>query len=181
MKDRVLDNNVLLKLVLFCGLFLPAFIQVLVDLGPHKQLIIGSIINTCLFLSGMYEKNLKKIVALSTLPSISSMLSGILFSGLTFYTKLMIPFIWIGNFAIIFLPRLLRKKINYFPSCLISIFAKVIVIYGGFNIMNLLFNFPNAVLNVMSVSMGITQLYTAFIGFIVSFIIINIRKTGQIE
>ncbi len=179
MKEKVVEKekiNLVILSLLIAGLFLPAFIQSLIDLGPHKQLIIGTIVNASLFLSSVYMKDTKKIIALSTLPSISNILTGVLFEGLTYYSKLMIPFIWLGNLSIIYLGKLLRNKLNYTVSSLISILVKVSIIYGGFCLMSSIFDFPSKIVKVMGTSMGITQVYTATLGFIVSCIILGIKK-----
>lgn len=173
-KVKEKDSMVIL-IILMILLFAPAFIQSLINLGPYKQLIIGTIVNTALFLSSVYMKDIKKVLLLSTLPSISNILTGILFTGLTYYSKLMLPFIWLGNLAIIYLSRILRNKTNYTVSGIISIFVKVCIIYGGFVIMSNIFNFPDKVINIMGSSMGITQLYTGISGLIFSMIILKIK------
>lgn len=178
MKENVLlkNKNIIIMILLISSLFLPAFIQYIIDLGSYKQILIGSIVNTALFLSSFYVKDNKKIIALSVLPSISSMASGLLFSGLTFYSKLMIPFIWLGNLSIIYLTRILSKKMNYNISALISSVIKVSIIYGGFLLMSSIFDFPSKISTIMGVSMGITQVYTVCIGLVISSIMLGISK-----
>ena len=167
-------ENKLVILLLFAGLFLPAFMQSLPSLGANKQLIIGTIVNGALFLSSVYMKDTKKIIAMSTLPSISSILSGLLFSGLTKYSAMMLPFIWLGNLSIIYLGRVFRKKLKYATSGALSILTKVIVIYGGFLIISRVFNFPDKIISVMNTAMGITQIYTGLCGMILSLIVLEI-------
>ena len=168
--------SVLVVLLLLTGLFVPAFVQNLVDLGEHKQLIIGTIVNCALFISSIYMKDPKKIIAMSTLPSISSILSGLLFSEITKYSAFMMPFIWIGNLSIIYLGRIFRKKYSYLPSGIMSVIIKVIIIYGGFLILSNMLNYPEKVAYVMKSAMGITQLYTGFCGMILSFIILKVTE-----
>ena len=178
MKEKEIVNekdNIVILIILAIFLFAPAFVQNLIDLGEHKQLIIGTVVNCALFLSSVYMKDTKKIIALSTLPSISNILTGILFTGLTQYSKLMLPFIWVGNLSIIYLSRLIRNKTNYTVSGVISVLIKVAIIYGGFLIMSSAFNFPEKVVNVMGTSMGIIQLYTGISGLILSCAILKIR------
>ena len=90
MKEKSINKSKDLVLLIIIGLclFVPAFLQQLVNLGAHKQLIIGTIVNSALFASALYVSDNKKIIALSLLPSISSMATGILFGGLTYYSKL---------------------------------------------------------------------------------------------
>lgn len=175
MKEKVLINNKILIIILSICLFIPTFMQYLINLGTYKQLIIGSIVNASLFLSALYIKNTKIIIGMSTLPSISNILSGLLFASLTKYATIMIPFIWIGNLSIIYVSRFFMKRTNYYISSGISIFTKVFIIYCGFLIVSNLFNYPSKVINVMNVSMGITQLYTCISGFILSVIIDKLK------
>lgn len=178
MKENIKENekdNIIVFILFAILLMIPAFIQSLIDLGEHKQLIIGTIVNCALFLSSIYMKDTKKVIALSTLPSVSNILTGILFEGLTPYAKVMIPFIWLGNLAIIYGGRLLRNKFNYTISGIVSIIIKVSIIYGGFVLMSNLLNFPDKIIKVMGSSMGITQLYTGISGFIIASIILKIH------
>ena len=178
MKEKSVSKSKDLVLLIIIGLclFVPAFLQQLVNLGAHKQLIIGTIVNSALFASALYISDNKKIIALSLLPSISSMATGILFGGLTYYSKLMIPFIWIGNLSLVYLTKLLMNKIKYIPAGIVGIVVKVSVIYGGFLLLTHIVDFPAKVASVMGTAMGITQVYTASLGFIVSLIIIGVRK-----
>ncbi len=178
MKEKSINKSKDLVLLIIIGLclFVPAFLQQLVNLGAHKQLIIGTIVNSALFASALYVSDNKKIIALSLLPSISSMATGILFGGLTYYSKLMIPFIWIGNLSLVYLTKLLMNKIKYIPAGIVGIVVKVGVIYGGFQLLTHIVDFPAKVANVMGTAMGITQVYTASLGFVVSLIIMGVRK-----
>ena len=168
--------SILVVILLLTGLFVPAFVQNLVDLGAHKQLIIGTIVNCALFISSVYMKDPKKVVVMSTLPSISSILSGLLFSEITKYSAFMMPFIWIGNLAIIYLGRVFRKKYSYLPSGIMSILIKAIIIYGGFLLLSNVLNYPDKVVKVMQSAMGITQIYTGFCGMMLSFIILKMTE-----
>lgn len=173
MKENAINKNkdVIIMLLLSFGLVIPSFIQSLVNF-ENKQLIIGTILNAMLFTCSLYVKDTKKIIALSTLPSISNILTGILFSGLTYYSKLMLPFIWIGNLLLIYLTRKLKENMNSIFSYAVSIMAKVTVIYLGFRLLSIIFKFPNVVFNLMNVSMGITQVYTSCLGLLL-FILAN--------
>ncbi len=170
------SSDIVLLIIIGLCLFVPAFLQQLINLGPHKQLIIGTIVNSALFASALYVTDNKKIIALSLLPSVSSMATGILFGGLTYYSKLMIPFIWIGNLSLVYLTKLLKNKIKYVPAGLIGIVVKVSVIYGGFLLLTQLVDFPAKVATVMGTAMGITQVYTASLGFVVSLILLGVHK-----
>ncbi len=174
------DNESILVIILIgIGLFVPAFFQQLTFLGENRQLIIGTIVNATLFACALKIKDFKKIVALSVLPSISSMTTGILFSGLTLYSKVMLPFIWIGNLVLILGVKYLIKKNQFIPSAIVSILAKVGIIYGGFRLMSYLLKFPNKINTMFSTTFGIMQLYTASLGLILVLTIMFVKKMRE--
>ena len=175
-KSKENEKDSLIVMILFAVLLMaPAFIQSLIDLGQHKQLIIGTLVNCALFLSSVYMKDTKKVIALSVLPSVSNILTGILFEGMTQYAKIMIPFIWLGNLAIIYGGRLLRSRFNFTISSVISIIVKVSIIYGGFVLMSNILDFPDKIVKVMGSTMGVMQLYTGISGLVLSIILFKIK------
>mgnify|MGYP003293170883 FL=1 len=104
------------------------------------------------------------------LPSSASICSGLLFTGLTKYSILLIPFISFGNYLIMSINK--NTLIDYIKS----IVLKVGVIYFGFLLMSNLFNYPDKVRTVLSTSMGYYQLITASIGCLIYFIA---KKKGE--
>lgn len=170
MTESTTYKNKLILIMLSIGLVLPTLLQSILNLGVYKQLIIGTIVNASLFATSKYVNDTKKIIALSTLPSVSSILSGLLFSGLTYYSKLMLPFIWLGNFSLVYLLKKYDKKI------FIAMISKISIIYVGFRLVNIIFKFPNSVFNLMNVSMGITQIYTICLGLVVFLLIVSVFK-----
>ena len=179
MKSEVKEKNneSLLAIILIgLGLFVPAFFQQLAFLGPNRQLIIGTIVNAMLFTCAVKINDPKKIVALSVLPSISSMTTGILFSGLTLYSKVMLPFIWLGNLALVFGVKYFTKKVKFIPASVLSIVIKVSIIYGGFRLMSSLMNFPAKINTVFSTTFGITQVYTATLGLLLFLTVKFVKK-----
>lgn len=83
----------------------------------------------------------------------------------------MIPAIWFGNFALIYLFKklLLEKKLNYFMTAIISITIKVGIIFLGFNILNLFGVFPEKLVQNLQNAMGLTQIITAIIGAFIAY------------
>ena len=177
MKSEVKSNESLLIVILIgIGLFVPAFFQNVTALGANRQLIIGTIVNAALFVCALKINDPKKIIALSILPSISSMTTGILFNGLTLYSKVMLPFIWIGNLALILGVKYLSKKIKFIPASVVSIVIKVGIIYGGFKLMSSLMKFPSKINTIFSTTFGINQLYTATLGLLLVLTIMFVKK-----
>ena len=144
----------------------------------NSQLIVGSIVNTALIVAAINVKGWKKIVGIVTMPSISTILSGYVFKSASPFMAYMIPAIWVGNFALIYAYKLimLAKGKNYFLAGIIGVIAKVLIIFGIFNLLKVLGVFPDKIATVLSVAMGKTQAITATIGVLISFVIYGIEK-----
>ena len=171
--------DTILTILIIIGAFLvPTFLAKIVPLGQYQQLVVGSIVNMSLILTALYTKGTIKTFAIATLPSVSTIMGGLLFGNMTLYSKTMIPAIWLGNFTFIFLYKFLfvNKKVNYPISAIIAIIAKVAIIYLGFTIMTNVMTVPDMVKQTLNTSMGITQLITATSGSILAFLIVMYTK-----
>ena len=195
-KESVLNQNMkdyskalsIMQIVLICvGAFaVPTFLAGLLTkvfgvnsfIATHSQIIVGSIVNTALIVTAINVKGWKKIVGIITLPSISTILGGYVFKTASVYMAYMIPAIWFGNFAIVYLYKLLllNKKLNYFVTGIIAIIAKVAIIFGGFSLLNVFGIFPEKLVQNLQVAMGLTQGITATIGMIISYTIYLANK-----
>lgn len=172
-------TDILITLLIIIGAFaVPTFLAKIIPLGSYQQLVVGTIVNASLILTALYTKGTIKTIAIATLPSVSTILGGLLFGGMTLYSKTMIPAIWIGNFAFIFLYKVLyvNKKIVYPLSAVVAILVKVAIIYLGFTLMVNLMTVPEMVKTTLNTSMGVTQLITATCGSILAFVIMLSTK-----
>ena len=172
-------TNIITTILIVIGAFVvPTFLAKIIPLGKYQQIIVGTIVNMSLILTALYTKGTIKTIAIATLPSVSTILGGLLFGGMTLYSKTMIPAIWIGNFAFILLYKTLyvNRKIQYPISAVIAIFVKVAIIYLGFTIMVNTMTVPDMVKQTLNTSMGITQLITATSGSLSVAIIIAFAK-----
>ena len=144
----------------------------------NSQIIVGSIVNSALIFSAINVKGWKKIIGVVTMPSISTILSGYVFKSASVYMVYMIPAIWVGNFVLIYAYKLimLEKNKNYFLAGVVGIIAKVLVIFGCFEILNLFNIFPDKLVANLQKAMGLTQLITASIGTLIMFIVYQIEK-----
>ncbi len=149
----------------------------------NSQLIVGSIVNTALIVSAINIKGWKKIIGVVTMPSISTVLSGYVFGTASVYMVYMIPAIWLGNFALIYAYKfiLLGKNKNYFLAGVVGIIAKVLVIFGAFELLNLFGIFPTKLVGNLQTAMGMTQLITASIGMLIAFVIYHVEKKKFIK
>lgn len=181
MKSKVKekDESLLIIVLLGLGLFVPAFLGQLTFLGENRQLIVGTIVNATLFTCALKINDPKKIIALSVLPSLSSMATGLLFTGLTLYSKVMLPFIWAGNLSLILCVKYFTKNYKFISSSIVAIIIKVGIIYGGFKLMSSLIKFPPKVSTVFGTTFGINQIYTAVMGLILVLTIIGAKKVNQ--
>lgn len=178
----------IMQIILICigALLVPTFLASLLTkifgansfIASHSQIIVGSIVNTVLIVTAINVKGWKKIVGIITLPSISTILGGYVFKTASVYMAYMIPAIWIGNFAIVYLYKqlLLNKKLNYFITGAIAIVVKVAIIFGGFSLLKAFGIFPEKLVQNLQVAMGTTQAATATIGVIISYTIYLANK-----
>lgn len=180
-------------LIILGALLVPAVVPQLLQvifgktswIATNSQIVVGSIVNTALIMTGINMKGWRKILLVATLPSLSAIGSGYIFGSLTKVTIFMVPGIWLGNFALIMLMKYLyvNKNINYAISAIISIAVKVAIIFGVLNIWMAFSVLPNqgAVASTLRNKMGLTQAITATIGAIISILIIKIGFRKKIQ
>ena len=176
-------------LIFLIALLVPTFLGELITnvfgaqsvIAKNSQIIIGSIVNTTLIMTAINLNGWAKILGVVTMPSISTILSGYVFGSASTYMVYMIPAIWIGNFILVYLYKLLLldKKLNYFLAGIAGVLLKVAVIFLFFNVLNLFNLFPEKLVSTLQNAMGITQLITASIGVVVAFVIYKAEKVSK--
>lgn len=176
-------------LIFLIALLVPTFLGELITnvfgaqsvIAKNSQIIIGSIVNTALIMTAINLNGWAKILGVVTMPSISTILSGYVFGSASTYMVYMIPAIWIGNFILVYLYKLLLldKKLNYFLAGIAGVLLKVAVIFLFFNVLNLFNVFPEKLVSTFQNAMGITQLITASIGVVVAFVIYKAEKVSK--
>lgn len=175
-------TNILVTIAIIIGAFVvPTFLAKIIPLGKYQQLVVGTIVNMSLILTALYTKGSIKTVAIATLPSISTILGGLLFGGMTLYSKTMIPAIWLGNFAFILLYKVLyvNKSWKYLIVASMAVLTKTMIIYLGFMIMVNTMIVPDMVKQTLSTSMGITQLITATSGSLLVTLIMILTRVKR--
>ena len=176
-------------LIFLIALLVPTFLGELITnvfgaqsvIAKNSQIIIGSIVNTALIMTAINLNGWAKILGVVTMPSISTILSGYVFGSSSTYMVYMIPAIWIGNFILVYLYKLLLldKKLNYFLAGIAGVLLKVAVIFLFFNVLNLFNVFPEKLVSTLQNAMGLTQLITASIGVVVAFVIYKAEKVSK--
>lgn len=175
--------------IFLLALLVPTFLGQLIKnifgaqsiITQNSQLIVGSIVNTALIMSAINLKGWKKILGVVTMPSISTMLSGYVFKSASVYMVYMIPAIWIGNFVLVYMYKLLMlsKEKHYFLAGIVGIVSKVIVIAGGFMLLKAFNIFPEKLVTTLQTAMTTTQVITASIGMFIAFAIYKSEKASK--
>ena len=173
-------------LIFLVSLLVPTFLGELITkvfgatsfIGSNSQIIIGTIVNIALVTAAINLKGWKKIIGVVTMPSIATILGGYVFGTASVYMVYMIPAIWVGNFALIYAYKLimLNKNKNYFFAGVIGVIVKVAIIYASFNLLNLFGIFPEKLVQNLQTAMGMTQLITATLGVLITFVIYKLEK-----
>lgn len=186
-RDFSKQTDVIQTILIFLVAFLvPTFLGNLITnmfgktsvIASNSQLIVGSIVNVALIVSALNLKGPLKILGVVTMPSISTILSGYVFKTASPFMAYMIPAIWIGNFLLIYMYKLIvvNKKKNYILASIVGIALKVAVIFGGFSLLNAFGIFPFKLVTNLQVAMSTTQLITATIGAVITYIIYIVEK-----
>lgn len=133
----------------------------------HPQIIVGSIVNASLFLSAIFLPE-KFIYPVIFMPSLAVLSRGIIFGPFTPFLVFMIPFIWVGNWLLVFV---FKKVFNLYKNYWLAVFSAAFL--------KQLFLFTMAVLlfrlhfvpKIFLTTMGIFQFITASLGGILAFLI----------
>lgn len=130
----------------------------------QPQLIVGTIVNAALILSALHFKNYK-VMPVILLPSLAVLMRGLIFGPFTYFLIYTIPFIWMGNSALVYVIKRLYLGAGWNKNLAlaISICAKVLILYLS---ATLLIRF-GVLPKVFAISMGVLQLYTAVAGSLV--------------
>ena len=109
-------------------------------INKYNQIIIGAIVNMTLIRMAITSKYYTPLIIGCALPSLSALpfgLVGTITLGFM-YSCFMMPFIWLGNFSLVLIFKVLfsKKQMNYALVSIIALIVKVTIIYGFFCIMS---------------------------------------------
>jgi len=149
LKKILLDENIQLVAIYVLAFTIPLFIK-------QPQLLIGSIINLLLILS-VSKYGFKKIIPVLFLPSIASLLNGIIFGIFTPYLLYLIPFIVLANLIFVLSYKYIHIK---YLNVGIAALLKACFLFSAVYILFKTIHLPEMFLT----AMGLIQLYTAIIG-----------------
>jgi hypothetical protein len=170
-KFGFLQENIEMVVYSFVCFFVPFLIG-------HPQWIVGIVVNASLVLAALNLRSYK-LLPVIMLPSLAVLSRGMIFGPFTIFLVYMIPFIWIGNFILVFAIKklTLNKKINRFFSLGIGAVAKALFLFAAAFIMIRVGFLPAVFLT----AMGLMQLYTAIAGGLLAFGIHRIKKRSVIS
>ena len=139
--------------------FLPFFVG-------HPQIVVGVLVNALLIISALNVKGVKLLPVIIA-PSLGALSRGILFGPFTIFLIYMIPFIWIGNFIIVYCFKHfnLYKKLNYALTLITGSLLKAVFLFVIAYLLISIKMLPTLFLT----TMGLFQLYTAIAGGILAF------------
>ncbi len=96
----------------------------------HPQLLTGVAVNALLVFAalGMRGKNILPVIML---PSLGALANGLLFGPLTIFLVYLIPFIWIGNFVLVFGIKhfMNEEKLGFWKAGIVSSVLKAGAIF----------------------------------------------------
>ncbi|MEM2121928.1 MAG: hypothetical protein QXU20_04710 [Candidatus Woesearchaeota archaeon] len=143
----------------------------------HPQFVVGVVVNILLFEAALYL-DFKKSIPTIIMPSLGALSRNILFGPFTIFLVYMIPFIWVGNFILVFLTKTLhfRMRINVLLSGILSSVFKASFLY-----ISALFLFKlGFVPKLFLTTFGINQLITALTALIIVFPTTILRKNFKL-
>jgi hypothetical protein len=185
-KTELTEFALLLAVVLLTALALP---QALLLFGANSwvsvnnQFIVGPIVNCALIFAGVNLRGWGKSLILVSMPSVAAYLGGLILASGSIYALAMIPAIWLGNLAILLSFKFFyaNKKWNYALTAVIGIAIKFALIFGGFLLLRMTLSninspMPAPVIDKLGLAMGVYQIYTAAVGAVLAFGVVNLHK-----
>jgi hypothetical protein len=148
-------QNIETVILSLAGFLVPLFLG-------HPQILVGVIVNAALIIAALHLKGYRSLPII-LMPSLGVLCRGIIFGPYTPHLLYMIPFIWFGNFLLVFSFK--NFKFNYWLNLAIGTVLK-----AGFLFTIALIFYKLGLLPVIFLTaMGILQVITAVLGGILAF------------
>lgn len=162
-----LQKSVYGEMTIF-GFFLA--VVALFPMFSHSQFITGPIVNATLFLSTVFLGPVATIL-LSVVSSPIALLTG----TLPIFLAPMIPFIILGNIALVIVFQRVRER-NFFGAVVLASMVKFGILFG-ISMFLMPAIVPDSIARSLSLMMGLPQLLTALLGGFIAFLGLSwIRK-----
>lgn len=131
------------------------------------QLLVGSAINILILVS-TFKYGVKKSLPIYIIPSVTSLLRGLLFGGATVFLAYLIPFIILSNLIFAYISN---TKKNILTISL-GVILKTLFLFSTVYILIHTIGLPSIFLQ----SMGYMQLITGFVGGVVTLLLLRVTK-----
>ena len=161
LKLQTLNLDTVLRYSLITGsLLIPLLIS-------KPQLLVGSAINVLILVS-TFKYGVKKSLPIYILPSVTSLLRGLLFGGATVFLAYLIPFIILSNLIFGYIAN---TKKNILTISLGAI-LKTLFLFSTVYVLIHTIGLPSIFLQ----SMGYMQLITGIVGGVVTLLLLRVTK-----
>jgi hypothetical protein len=138
----------------------------------HPQLLVGVAVNALLIRSALTLPSYKTIPIILA-PAVGAIARGMVLGPFTFFLVYMLPFIWIGNYILVYAFKLkLKRNLNYGLTFLGASLLKAGFLYAAAFVLYRASLIPQALLP----AMGMLQLTTALIGGVAAYGFILLKK-----
>jgi len=182
-KTEIITVAVVTGLLLVLCLGLPVFTQNVTSTWyrNYNQYLIGPLVNAALIYSGLRFKKVYNVIGVILMPSICVAVLGLIGINAIFMIY-MIPFIWLGNMAIVFSFRLMFRKnknktVRYVITAILGVGLKVSIIFCAFLVLRSFGVFPGPVAERLYTMMGVVQFITATCGAVIAFGAVRLHRT----
>ena len=138
----------------------------------HPQLLVGIIVNAFLIRSALTLPSYKTIPVILA-PAVGALARGLVLGPFTFFLVYMLPFIWAGNYILVYAFKLkLKHNFNYALTLLMASALKAGFLYAAAFVLYSINLIPQALLP----AMGSMQFATAILGGIAAYGFIVLKR-----
>ncbi len=172
LKTKIISLSLVSEKTIFLGLACLSFI-VPFSLG-HSQFLTGTLVNSFLFLAVIFLPK-RLLWPLIFLPSLAVLSRGLIFGPLTIFLAYLLPFIWLGNFLLIFVFKKTNNLYSFWLSVLLASLIKQLSLFIPTFFLFKIGFLPRLFLT----TMGINQFLTAILGGFVAWFAFRKFKYGK--
>ena len=171
------ETTAILAVLVVCGLAIPLLLQGSTStFVQFNQFLVGPLVNCALIIAAIRFKRWYSALGIVCVPSVLAIAGGLVFALGNVFMLFMIPFIWLGNLALVMIFRYspfrkggARRAGVFIITAPIAICAKAALIFGGFLILFFTGAITGGPAAVMWNAMGLYQVITAVAGSVLAF------------
>jgi len=166
------ETITIVLVLVMCGLVVPLLLRGQTTVfAQNAQFLIGPMVNCALIVAAIRFKRIWSTLGIVCLPSALAIAGGMFLAIGNIYLLFMVPFIWLGNLALVMTFRYLRIRSarNYITVAACAVVTKALIIFGGFAILFAAGAISPGPAAMMWNTMGVYQLITATVGAFLAF------------